>query len=1385
MKMIIPVIMIAMIFVVLNLVSAQVEPTQQFNKIFLDPFYRESMDNDISYEYNLTVNPPDKISAVKSAIITFSVWHNPTIRYTLTVNGQPCNNPSFLVHTSYENAGNNEIYFDCSNVIKRSGIYTLLLTPDDDTGTITGWLDLTYMNRPKGILTIHGTEYQAGQDAKVWLQLLDANNNDIINGFCLVDIISPDNQVNYIDDATMVNLENNGVYVYDFIAPRQQGVYPVLALCYYNASQNKYYANSSSMIIGTTSGSLSDTVSIDSATYDLKEAQYGGSKRLNANFTFSNFCSNYSEDLLTGVTLSTYSRWASTYPNDDLTFHYYNYVNNTWVALPNKFKSGISGYLTISNSLNMNNLTTYGFMSNDGTVSIKINDTNLSESSTDTFYIDELYVSCNELSSEEWQSVKGSSEIHVSSDKSYVTYLVSGNLTNETYMNNFYLDYLVASDVTLDRNDEEIELEMFSAFPCHHITNLSLQNSSGSYVEQNFTTQLGDEGRCLVRYNQDLKIQTNYNVRITAENFWKLELNALLSEAKLNNDIITIGCVNYQTANGLPSFDIPLVYAPQIDNLYDACSEYFEAFYYFNKTMTEIFNFETGNFTSGQMTSLESSYEYLKEAGEETKRLGDVITQGWLLADSYSLAILNDPFPPTNPNYTLYFSQITTSYYQYLKSSNLSNEVWNAPARTLTNFNFTVDANNTAIAETIWNYDGTISNNLISQITTAVWNWTNNIASSILTQISDTIWTRTDRNLTYYETVDINYTQIKEDVWDYENRTLSVGSGSVGGTEYSIDEETGRIVARILDGGGNPVNNANCTAYIYYPANTSIYLTLQMSSGNQTQVEGVYYVDFNHSGLIGVHAYMIDCYKGGQDFYLLGSYHVFETNRTKIAEEVWYYPSRNLTFYNNTDLTNYTKIAEDIWTYTTRNLTFYETNNITVADIWDYVNRTLTDYNQTAQVDLTDYNRIQQLVWNATDRNLTYYEVTEINETEIAVEVWQYSDRNLTYYASTLSAEDIWNYTDRNLTYYETTAIDYNQIQDLVWNATIRTLTDFNFTVDVNETEISNAVWSAINRTLTEFPDVVNETDIAKTVWEYTIRNLTYYESIDDVDYERIYQGVWNATDRNLTYYENVEINYTLISESVWDYINRTLTEFDFTVDINESLVADSVWSAINRTLTDFDFTVDIDNNEIADAVWNATVRTLTDYNQSAQVDLTDYNRIQQLVWNATIRNLTYYETTDIDYNQIQDMVWNATIRTLTDFNFSVAINESIIADAVWDAVNRTLTDYNQTDLTDYNLIQTMIWNATTRTLTGFSFTVDIDESDIWNYVSRNLTYYETADVSNLSVSINNSAVADAVWNYNGTINSNILNQVANKIQCYIATLFEDEEEWGVEIKTC
>lgn len=220
------------------LVSAQSQPTQQYSKILIQPLYRESMASGTNYSYNVTVVPPDRINSVVSAVVSFNAQINgQTQNFTLWVNNQSCKNPSYFVSTAFSATGNIQFYFDCSNVITATGNYTLTLKSSVNTGVVSGWIDLTYMNDPRGTASVSGTEYSPGDPATIFLQLLDAQGDPVNSGNCFVDIYYPLSGGVHpytVRDAPMVFATgDDGIYFYDLVAPSTLGVYMLSAKCSY------------------------------------------------------------------------------------------------------------------------------------------------------------------------------------------------------------------------------------------------------------------------------------------------------------------------------------------------------------------------------------------------------------------------------------------------------------------------------------------------------------------------------------------------------------------------------------------------------------------------------------------------------------------------------------------------------------------------------------------------------------------------------------------------------------------------------------------------------------------------------------------------------------------------------------------------------------------------------------------------------------------------------------------------------------------------------------------------------------------------------------------------------------------------------------------------
>ena len=92
-----------------------IQPTQQFNKIYLTPFYRESLSSNTNYTFTVSINPPDKITSVIGAIISYNAQINgQSQNFSIWVNGRACNTPSYYIATAFSTTGNMQFSFDCS-----------------------------------------------------------------------------------------------------------------------------------------------------------------------------------------------------------------------------------------------------------------------------------------------------------------------------------------------------------------------------------------------------------------------------------------------------------------------------------------------------------------------------------------------------------------------------------------------------------------------------------------------------------------------------------------------------------------------------------------------------------------------------------------------------------------------------------------------------------------------------------------------------------------------------------------------------------------------------------------------------------------------------------------------------------------------------------------------------------------------------------------------------------------------------------------------------------------------------------------------------------------------------------------------------------------------
>jgi len=404
-------LILAVMFLFLIPSVMAIQPTHQFNQLFLNPFVLPAMTNNQNYSFLVNVNPPDGLSSVKSAIINFDIYMTPSVNFTVMVNGTLCNTKFFYVSTTYAGAGQGRIKFDCSNRITKAGTYNVTIRPTGaNTGSTNGWLDLTYMNNPNAEITIHGTEYIIGDNGKIWLQLINASGFEVNNAVCLVDIYYPDNSV-FMENSEMNFLEE-GVYYFDFTVPNTIGVYPTIADCYYTTVTQTETADAGTIWIGTNVQNDYTATRVDDNSYwKIDEALSGGQYRIDYVLNFTGITPPSS---LNSLTIDWLGKWTGT-TGDELFFYIWNYTNSSWFELPNSVTNTGGAFLEVTNTISTTNLTASGLI-NASQIQIRIRDYTLANDvSKSEVHNDYIAIKLNYFTNPEWQETKGSSEIHVSS----------------------------------------------------------------------------------------------------------------------------------------------------------------------------------------------------------------------------------------------------------------------------------------------------------------------------------------------------------------------------------------------------------------------------------------------------------------------------------------------------------------------------------------------------------------------------------------------------------------------------------------------------------------------------------------------------------------------------------------------------------------------------------------------------------------------------------------------------------------------------------------------------------------------------------------------------------------------------------------------------------
>lgn len=701
------------------------------------------------YSKEVTINPPDGITNIIDAQIIVKGDFQANTKILAKIGDQLCE-PTYWQVPNLDVANYYGI-FDCTELAQnfKGGNIELSFGTNQIAQNVKGTYRMTYYNNNEYKISLTGTDYYTAEDGIIFLQLLDENNIplDDSNSSCFVTIYYPDKTI-WQSNQLMTYLDE-GVFFKDITIPNIVGIYIVSAYCTLPTLEQSTVEATENWESGTfsggsgwienswnNSGAVLTSIDVYNGMYSLEIE--------NSDIIQRKLEGNESSQT---ITINFYYEAESLDSDDDIA--YINIIDSDG-TLTNIFSitdgqdDSIWRYFSTTLDRDENNINLTG--------NITFQITTNSFESNDFFRIDNIkliMLGSLETNATAYQIIRGSNELNVKYlggiTEKYGKELIGGELHNFTYYDSFYHIWEIEGYVSQNSTDQTIEIWTHeNAFPCESVQSVFRYNTtSGSYdIPVNITAKiLRNDGRCRIDVIQDLNVGEIFYLRVVSKNQWKRSLLSQYNELKLIDEMMDIVCTSYQNSSGFPAFTVPLTGESSInDTFYSSCYTFFDNFYtYENLLNTSFFPFFNinYNFTYGEIEILESLFNDIKKMGNDLDNLGKSIGQTVIGVGAYGLAIMNDPYPPINPNYTIYFANISTGWYNYLANvgiqttvsghtpylidinatvhglNNLSaKEVWNFSNRTLTDYNqsdifaYLIDINGTLYAtpSSIWNY---------------------------------------------------------------------------------------------------------------------------------------------------------------------------------------------------------------------------------------------------------------------------------------------------------------------------------------------------------------------------------------------------------------------------------------------------------------------------------------------------------------------------------------------------------------------------------------------------------------------------------------------------------------------------------------------------------
>lgn len=574
------------------------------------------MSNGVNYTYTISVFPPDNIKSVISAIISADIWISPSVNFTLWVNNESCNNPFYYISTTYAGAGLARVNFDCSNIINQSGNYSVKFKPvGQNTGSSTMWLDLTYMNNPRGEVSFFGTEYVENEDATLFLEVKDSSGATVDDANCYISVWYPsvENQTHpaWINNGVMRHhINGTGIYYYEFITPSISGLYMAQAKCYYSVYNIFYYPpyspNSPKRTV------LSGTY-IPESTFVLNDYEDWIYQQCSSSGGATKSCDAYYEwivdENLTELSVM-YLGEASSMPT--MIMYVWNWTNSSWIPLPNTLTfHGTAGSVPIGVDEYLSNSISINGTINPTNSTVRIRTYTYGGSSFN------LYDNWLNLKGARIAGIitdlKGSGEVHVSGGTPIFFKLMTSCGSTKTgstcaYFTNDdefqYPEGDIEENVTIigisSRNTSWTYTTPFGV-DCTAIEWIKLYNGTDwEYVEDYTTESQTNLENCMITIPINIQSGNEYNYWLKYDNYmkWELDYSKQVADAIYTNTFQM--CQEYANKSNF-TYENPILDGTPVSNdtMTNFCHQMHDDFYWFYlyyNTSQEILN--AGDYTS-------------------------------------------------------------------------------------------------------------------------------------------------------------------------------------------------------------------------------------------------------------------------------------------------------------------------------------------------------------------------------------------------------------------------------------------------------------------------------------------------------------------------------------------------------------------------------------------------------------------------------------------------------------------------------------------------------------------------------------------------------------------------------------------------------------------